>query len=83
MFRLIKLATYALLGYALYEFFRGMSDTEARPRPRFAPGQSQGQRQGEMSGQRMTGGGEGTETETQGSDGGSTRHVVGRGVVTR
>ena len=27
MFRLMKLLAYALFGYALYEFVRGMSDT--------------------------------------------------------
>ena len=31
MFRLLKLAAYALLGYALYEFFRGMSDESGWP----------------------------------------------------
>jgi hypothetical protein len=39
MFHLIKLAIYALIGYALYEFVQGVLDTD-RPAPRFATEQS-------------------------------------------
>jgi hypothetical protein len=85
MFRLMKLLAYALFGYALYEFVRGMSDTGAM-----------GGGQSAMAGQRSGGGamrgadrgegqisgpGEGKPEATLESDGGSVRHRVGRGVV--
>jgi hypothetical protein len=86
MFRLLKLMAFALFGYAVYEFFRGMSDTSG--------GGMGGQRsfgggvggrseafglspgQGQISGE-----GQGREEETLNTDGGSVRHRVGRGVV--
>ncbi len=84
MFRLFKLAMYAFVGYALYEFFRGLTSDEFRPRPRLVPGRggSLQQTSGPVAGS-VSGGGEGMETETHGHDGGETRHVVGRGVVSR
>ena len=86
MFRLMKLLAYALFGYALYEFFRGMSETAGMG----------GQGGGSMGGQRsggqamrgadrgegqISGPGEGRAEATLDSDGGSVRHRVGRGVV--
>ena len=85
MFRLMKLLAYALFGYALYEFFRGMTAE--------AGGMGGGQRMGgSMSGmgREVMGGGshgqisgpaEGREEATLESDGGSVRHRVGRGVI--
>ncbi len=89
MFRLMKLMAFALFGYAVYEFFRGMSDTGGggggmggsmgRSMSRgmteafgSAPGQGQ-----------ITGEGQGREEATLNADGGSVRHRVGRGVVSR
>jgi hypothetical protein len=81
MFRLIKLAAYGLVGYALFEFFRGLSSDESRPRPRFAPDQPERKRQSSGPVAGLTGSGQGEVTETQSADGGNARHVVGRGVV--
>jgi hypothetical protein len=80
MFGLLKLLAYGLLGYALYEFFRGMSDTG---------GGGGGGGEGEMgrnfrnesSRANMTGPGEGEDVMTQDDSGESVRHRVGRGVV--
>ena len=82
MFRLMKLMAFALFGYAVYEFFRGMSETggggggggfgEAM--------RSVGREASESFGQ-MSGSGEGRDEETLNTDGGSVRHRVGRGVV--
>jgi hypothetical protein len=85
----MKLLAYALFGYALYEFVRGMSDTAGM-------GGGQGGGQGAAGGQRsggqamrgadrgegqISGPGEGKPEATLESDGGSVRHRVGRGVV--
>jgi len=88
MFRLLKLAAYVLFGYALYEFFRGMSAVG---------GGGEGGGQGTMGRQRagagramggadrgegqISGAGEGRDEATLESDGGSTRRRVGRGVI--
>jgi hypothetical protein len=80
--RLIKLMILALAGYSLYELIRGMTQD--------APGlQSQaggGDRRRDARGrwkprENITGPGRGVEQETEDSDGGTTRHKVGRGVV--
>ncbi|HZL38027.1 MAG TPA: hypothetical protein VFC78_22115 [Tepidisphaeraceae bacterium] len=92
MFRLLKLAVYALLGYALYEFFRGLSTEVEQAAHESSGGQDgrQAQRQGgqndfgtDTSRQAMTGGGEGKAEETHNPDGGAESHRVGRGVVHR
>jgi len=87
MFRLIKLAAYALLGYALYEFFRGLS--HERNREQASP-QGQGNRHLRNALNRdpshnpgLTGEGRGTAVATHDSTGGSARHVVGRGAAGR
>ncbi|MDB5172806.1 MAG: hypothetical protein JWO87_1130 [Phycisphaerales bacterium] len=92
MFRLLKLATYALLGYALYEFFVGLT-AEAQGEPRGQdqgeaqarePGQSgQGRQTGrrQRAGQQLTGEGKGKSVQTQDPNGGAVPHVVGRGIV--
>lgn len=87
MFRLMKLLAYALFGYALYEFFRGMSASEGGG----AGGQGMmgGSQGGGMRAMRgadrgegqISGPGEGRDEATLDSDGGSVRHRVGRGVI--
>ncbi len=91
--RLIKLAAFALFGYALYEFFRGMmNDTQLGNQlgeafNRTSQGQgNQGAFGGgadQSRGMNITGGGEGEQISTLERDGGSVRHKVGRGVVSR
>ena len=88
MFRLMKLMAFALFGYAVYEFFRGMSETGG------GGGGGMGQSMGRSIGQgmseafglapgqgQMTGAGGGREEATLNTDGGSVPHRVGRGVV--
>ena len=82
MFRLMKLMAYALFGYALYEFFRGMT----------AEGGAMGGGQSRMGGGRamsgaergegqISGPAEGRDEATLDTDGGSVRRRVGRGVI--
>ena len=84
MFRLLKLMAFALFGYAVYEFFRGISDTSGR---RGAAGGGFGHsvrnlgREARESFGQMTSSGEGREEATLDADGGSVRHRVGRGVT--
>jgi hypothetical protein len=81
MFRLLKLMAFALFGYAVYEFFRGMSGTGGTAGT--GVGQSfreLGRDTSEAFG-RISGSGEGREEETLDADGGSVRHRVGRGVT--
>lgn len=84
--RLIKLAAFALFGYALYEFFRGaLQDTQlgARLGDAFNRGAGgQGAFGGnESRGMNISGPGEGERVSTLESDGGSIGHQVGRGVI--
>jgi hypothetical protein len=84
MFRLIKLGFYALIGYALYELYQGMtSGTQgyggggggySRDFERATSGSS-----GRM--QTLTGPGLGESEQTLDNDGGSATHSVGRGVT--
>jgi hypothetical protein len=84
--RLLKLAAYALFGYALYEFIRGMMN-EAQAGAGSALGGGSGGGQSHFPGagatQNISGPGEGQDVETQEPDGGMMRHRVGRGVVSR
>jgi hypothetical protein len=89
MFRLIKLALYATVGYVLYELYQGMVSQSGSSR---GPGQFGGSGGRELNralnrdGGRMetlTGPGEGTRVDTLDSDGASQAHRVGRGVVSR
>lgn len=68
MFKLIKLAFYVVIGYALYELYQG-----------FTEGGSMGGGQGRN--QNMTGEGEGMEERSAEPSGMSASHKVGRGVV--
>lgn len=87
MFRLIKLALYALIGYAIYEIYQGMTAEPAHRRPlpippggpRNAPParSSEPKRRGEN----LTGAGRGQTEQTIESSGGSESHRVGRGVT--
>lgn len=89
--RLIKLAAFALFGYALYEFVRGMAqDSELGNRMgdamnRMSQGQGGGGQgafgRGETRGMNISGPGEGERVSTLESDGGSVSHKVGRGVI--
>ena len=90
MFRLIKLALYALVGYALYELYQGMTQGGGMPRMggRQQGGRREGQ-EGERFGERLdvggaqnlTGGGGGRTERTEEPSGSSTPHAVGRGVI--
>lgn len=86
MFGLLKLMAYGLLGYALYEFFRGMTGEAG------GMGGGQGMSGGRQTGSRamrgadrgegqISGPGEGRDEATLETDGGSVRHRVGRGVI--
>ena len=91
--RLIKLAAFALFGYALYEFFRGaLQDTQIGAQLGDAFNRAtQGQGQGgggqgsfggnESRGMNISGPGEGERVSTLETDGGSVSHQVGRGVI--
>ncbi|MDB5292706.1 MAG: hypothetical protein JWL69_3947, partial [Phycisphaerales bacterium] len=81
-------ATYALLGYALYEFFRGLTEgaeVPARAGERNRESGQAGQRgqsqRARGTGQRITGQGRGEAVQTHDPDGGASPHVVGRGIV--
>ena len=82
MFRLFKLASYALLGYALFEFFRGLTGDVRPAGPMARSGvSSENTPRGEAeqrSRQRMT-----EKGQTQETDGGSSSYPIGRGVVHR
>jgi hypothetical protein len=82
MFRLMKLLAYALFGYALYEFFRGLSDTGAGGGQQSGGQRAGGAMRGAERGEgQISGPGEGRPEATLESDGGSVRRRVGRGVV--
>ena len=78
MFKLIKLAFYAVIGYALYELYQGMMQQQGGGGGRSFGGGSFGQ--GGNRGQ-LTGAGEGMEDVTGDASGAEMRHTVGRGVV--
>lgn len=90
MFRLMKLMAFALFGYAVYEFFRGVSETGGGTSSQAgrSMGRSMGRGMSEAFGQapeqgQLSGAGEGRDEATRDTDGGSVRHRVGRGVVSR
>ena len=86
MFRLIKLGFYALIGYALYELYQGMTSQPGYARRGgFGGGSSDLNRalnteQGRM--QTLTGPGLGQREQSLDADGGAATHHVGRGVTT-
>ena len=82
--RLIKLLAYMALGYLVYEFYNGMYGGEEGS-------SQQPQRQARRSGRggnrqsrpaNISGPGAGTTVETEDSQGGRSKRVVGRGVTT-
>lgn len=90
--RLIKLAAFALFGYALYEFCRGaLQDTQLGAKlgdafNRATEGQGGQSGQGSFAGNEsrgfnISGPGQGERVSTLESDGGSVGHQVGRGVI--
>lgn len=87
MFKLIKLAFYGLIGYALYEFMRGLMQGERA----LQAGREQGGGRdldralddAPAPVQNMTGPARGQTVTTEDSSGESVRHKVGRGVVSR
>jgi hypothetical protein len=86
MFRLMKLAIYALAGFALYELYQGMTQGSAagdcsrsRGRGNRNLGRALNSDGGRM--QTLTGPGLGRTEQTLDPDGGSVPHQVGRGVV--
>ena len=92
MLRLIKLAIYGLLGYAIYEFVRGIS--QSKPATQAASGggnqkQSRGSRQldralnEDPARANMTGPARGERVVSHEPTGETVSHVVGRGVVRR
>ena len=99
MFKLIKLAIYGLLGYALYEFFRGISTQSITPQPQSQPqsadsaaeqrdtGKSRARggnsRRSKAANAQWSGPGEGQEVKTEEASGEGVPHKVGRGVVSR
>jgi len=79
MFKLLKLAFYAIIGYALYELYQGMMQ---RP----AQASDEGMRSfGEGGGRhgQITGPGLGKDDVTSDESGAEIHHRVGRGVVSR
>jgi hypothetical protein len=84
MFRLIKLAVYAMIGYVLYELYQGMTQQQGgyassgggggRSRSSFGE-------QGRGRGGTLTGAGQGMMETAADASGGEMRHTVGRGVV--
>jgi hypothetical protein len=70
MFKLIKLAFYVVIGYALYELYQGFQESS-----------STGGQGGGEGGQNITGEGEGMEERSEEPSGMSASHKVGRGVV--
>jgi hypothetical protein len=70
MFKLIKLAFYVVIGYALYELYQG-----------FKEGSPAMGGEGGAGGQNITGEGEGIEERSEEPSGMSASHTVGRGVV--
>lgn len=84
MFRLIKLALYAVIGYALYEMYLGMTQQQNSRSSDRSGGGSQGNSFGDSeTGAALTGGGSGMVDTATDSTGAAIRHTVGRGVVSR
>jgi len=77
VFRLIKLALMVGFGFAIYEFFQGLTSAP-RSGPRGLGEAGRSVRQGIGT---MTGPGEGQRVQTEEASGAGGSHVVGRGVV--
>ena len=79
MFRLIKLAMYAMIGYVLYELYQGM--TQQQGGRSFGQSSGGGSFGGGGSYGAFTGGGEGMLDTAADNAGGEMPHRVGRGVI--
>jgi hypothetical protein len=83
MFRLIKLAMYGFVGYALYQLYQGIVQQQ-QSGGGFSASRTQDYNAGlsdQGGGQNLTGAGRGRAEETLDNDGGSVRRSVGRGVI--
>jgi hypothetical protein len=88
MFRLVKLAIYGLLGYAIYEFVRGISSEHGGNAEGNTPewGGSRPLKKAlnrDTGRSNITGGGRGERVVTVDGQGESVPHMVGRGVIRR
>lgn len=85
MFKLIKLAIYGVIAYALYEMYLGFTEGGSQQGQGFGASMRRAGAQAadamNQAAQNMTGPGEGMTTETSEASGMSSRHQVGRGVV--
>ena len=83
MFRLIKLALYGLIGYAIYEFVRGMTEEQGQGGGQPTGGSRELNRALERDAGRtnVSGAGQGHRVTTEDSSGQSAPHTVGRGVI--
>ncbi|MBC8105166.1 MAG: hypothetical protein H7Z14_01135 [Anaerolineae bacterium] len=83
--RLLKLLAYATVGYAIYQFVKGMSDMDDPDGGRGNGGlrRDLDRALNEDNGRsmNMTGPGRGMNVSTEDSSGTSVSHLVGRGVV--
>lgn len=85
MFKLIKMALYGLIGYALYEFVRGLTEGEGMIQSAREGGRELNRAldRGQGRAQNLTGPARGQTVTTSEPSGESVPHVVGRGVVSR
>jgi hypothetical protein len=83
MFRLIKLAAYALLGYALYEFFVGLTSEEQNKKRLSGGDRGVSRPQRELPPSYSGGRAQRLAAHTQSPDGGRGTQTVGRGVIGR
>jgi hypothetical protein len=85
MFKLLRLAIYAMVGYTVYQFITDVVHADAEASRAKSSGGGGGRGGRPRAAQPMTGakrgGGAGKGETTQDADGGGTRHRVGRGVV--
>ena len=83
MFKLLRLAIYGIVGYALYAFVTDVvnasREEESAPKGRGNRGRAQA-KPVRMTGTKR-GGGAGKAEETHDADGATIKHRVGRGVV--
>ena len=78
MFRLIKLAVYALVGYCLYEMILGMTETPGKNQPESTPAPAP-RRRGRVN---ISGAsGQGAPVPIRDNSGVERTQTVGRGVV--
>jgi len=80
MFKLLRLAVYGLVGYALYQFIADVlrAADEARESSHAPRSKSKSSGTAKLTGKRK---GSGKVVATHDVDGGSTRHRTGRGVI--